>query len=222
MTKHHFCLSQPVLAVLILLFAHCAWAENNPKFAWTTQLFLLEQQADSAAGPAMAPDRSIAPAHRSSLIAAPHRVDGTTYISCFIYLQDPTDLSALCDLGVRVIKSFKGLNFITAEVPVDQLEALAEIDNVTSIKVSPVAEPATAVAREKTNVTPLLANTEMAQQRGLNTTYDGSGDCACYHRDCAAAEQLQCDEDGDDYGADDPAWGYHDCDYDENHRKLRW
>lgn len=175
MTKHHFCLSRPVLAILILLFAHCAWAENNPKFAWTTQLFLLEQQADSAAGPAMAPDRSIAPAHRSSLIAAPHRVDGTTYISCFIYLQDPTDLSALRALGVRVIKSFKGLNFITADVPVDQLEALAEIDNVTSIKVSPVAEPATAVAREKTNVTPLLANTEMAQQRGLNTTYDGSG-----------------------------------------------
>ena len=164
-----------LLAVWLVLTAQIVWAQQNPKFAWTTQLFLMEQQADSAAGPDRAPERRTSPRQVSNIIAEPHTIGGTTYISCFIHLQDPTDLSALRALGVRVIKSFKGLNFITADVPVDRLEALAEIDNVTSIKVSPVAQPATAVAREKTNVTPLLANTEMAQQRGLDTTYDGSG-----------------------------------------------
>ena len=159
-----------------MLAAHCAWAQTNPKFAWTTELFLLEQrQATDSISGQHAPERRLSAGQQQRLIASPTTIGGTTYISCFIYLQDPTDLSALRALGVRVMKSFKGLNFITADVPVDQLEALAAIDNVTSIKVSPVAQPTTAMAREKTNVTPLLANTEMAQQRGLNTTYDGSG-----------------------------------------------
>ena len=109
------------------------------------------------------------------MIASPDTIDGTAYISCFVYLNDPMDLSALRSLGVRVEKSFRGLSFITADVPVDRLQALAELDNVTSIKVSEVAQPATMVAREKTNVDAVIANTEIAQLRGMTTTYDGSG-----------------------------------------------
>ena len=176
MTKISTCAAGWLLAVSVLLVAHSAWAQSNPKFSWTTKLFLQEQRqtADSTAGQ-NAPERKLRADSRERLIASPVAIGGTTYISCFIYLNDPTDLSALRALGVRVEKSFRGLSFITADVPVDQLEALAEIDNVTSIKVSELAHPATDVAREKTNVNPLLTNSELAQQRGLNTTFDGNG-----------------------------------------------
>ena len=163
-------------AVTLLLLATCTvlQALQNPKFAWTTQLFL-EQQRRQVAGPDRAPERRMDPHRASQVIASPHTIDGTAYISCFIYLNDPTDLSALRALGVRVEKTFRGLSFITADVPVSQLEALAELDNVTSIKVSPVAQPATNIAREKTNVNYLLTNSEIAQLCGMTTTYDGSG-----------------------------------------------
>ena len=165
-------------AVTLLLLATCTvlQARQNPKFAWTTQLFLEQQrQEQQVAGSDRAPERRVAPRRASQIIASPHTIDGTAYISCFVYLTDPTDLSALRALGVRVEKTFRGLSFITADVPVAQLEAVAELENVTCIKVSELVEPASVVAREKTNVTPLLTNTELSQQRGLNTTYDGSG-----------------------------------------------
>ena len=165
-------------AVTLLLLATCTvlQARQNPKFAWTTQLFLEQQrQEQQVAGPDRAPERRVAPHRASQIIASPDTIDGTAYISCFVYLTDPTDLSALRALGVRVEKTFRGLSFITADVPIAQLEAVAELENVTRIKVSELVEPASVVAREKTNVTPLLTNTELSQQRGLNTTYDGSG-----------------------------------------------
>ena len=99
------------------------------------------------------------------MIASPDTIDGTAYISCFVYLNDPTDLNALRSLGVRVEKTFRGLSFITADVPVDRLRDLAELDNVTNIKVSELSQPQTDVAREKTNVNPVLTNTDLAQLR---------------------------------------------------------
>ena len=168
-----------LLLVLALITSVTAWTETtNPKFDWTTELFLKEQQRQATVqvtAPNKAPDRSRTGNRSSRMIASPTTIDGEAYISCFIYLKDPTDLSALRALGVRVEKSFRGLSFITADVPVAQLEALAEIDNVTSIKVSPVVQPQTNIAREKANVNSLLANSDVAQLRGLTTTYDGSG-----------------------------------------------
>ena len=139
-------------AVTLLLLATCTvlQARQNPKFAWTTQLFLEQQrQEQQVAGPDRAPDCRVAPRRASQVIASPHTIDGTPYISCFVYLNDPTDLSALRALGVRVEKTFRGLSFITADVPVAQLEAVAELENVTCIKVSELVEPASVVARER-------------------------------------------------------------------------
>ena len=166
------------LLVLALMTSLTAWAEEtNPKFAWTTELFLMEQQqaTQQVAGPHYAPARRGSANRQERIIASPDTIDGTAYISCFVYLDDPTDLNALRSLGVRVEKTFRGLSFITADVPVDQLQALAEIDNVTKIKVSTLAQPDTDVAREKTNVNPVIANTDLAQLRGMTTTFDGSG-----------------------------------------------
>ena len=55
------------------------------------------------------------------MIASPDTIGGVAYISCFIQLSNPSDLSAVRALGVRVQETFDGLDFITASVPVHQV-----------------------------------------------------------------------------------------------------
>lgn len=74
------------------------------------------------------------------MIASPDTIGGVAYISCFIQLSNPSDLSAVRALGVRVQETFDGLDFITASMPVHQLNALADVENVTKIKVAQLIE----------------------------------------------------------------------------------
>ena len=131
--------------------------EMNKKFSMTTKMFVNEQPQ---------PRR---------LIASPDTIGGVAYISCFIHLNNPSDLSAVRALGVRVQATFDGLDFITASVPVDQLYALADVDNVTNIEVSRLMRPMTDVARQKTNVYDLLTQSASAAALGINSKYDGTG-----------------------------------------------
>lgn len=155
--------------------------EMNPKFSASTQMFLLEQQeqAEQSLAPQQAPVRITADEPSGSMpsrmIASPDTINGTAYISCFIHLADPSDLTAVCALGVLVEETFDGLNFITASVPVAQLEALAGVENVTYIKVAELMQPMTDVAREFTNVKDLLTLSESAASRSIDKRYDGSG-----------------------------------------------
>ena len=147
--------------------------EMNKKFSMTTHMFidelqeLKEQQASGThrAPARRLPDGSELPQPRR-LIASPDTIGGVAYISCFIHLSDPSDLSAVRDLGVRVQSTFDGLDFITASVPVDQLYALADVDNVTNIEVSRLMRPTTDVARQKTNVDDLLTQSASAAALG--------------------------------------------------------
>jgi hypothetical protein len=156
--------------------------EMNKKFSMTTHMFidelqeLKEQQASGThrAPARRLPDGSELPQPRR-LIASPDTIGGVAYISCFIHLSDPSDLSAVRDLGVRVQSTFDGLDFITASVPVDQLNALADVDNVTTIEVSQLMRPTTDVARQKTNVDDLLTQSANAAALGVNSKYDGTG-----------------------------------------------
>ena len=156
--------------------------EMNKKFSMTTHMFidelqeLKEQQASGThrAPARRLPDGSELPQPRR-LIASPDTIGGVAYISCFIHLSDPSDLSAVRDLGVRVQSTFDGLDFITASVPVDQLNALADVDNVTKIEVSRLMRPTTDVARQKTNVDDLLTQSANAAALGVNSKYDGTG-----------------------------------------------
>lgn len=109
------------------------------------------------------------------MIASPVIMDGVAYISCFVHLTDPTDLTALEALGVMDIQPFEGLDFVAAEVPVAQLEALAALDNVTSINVAELMHPTTDAARRSTFVNDLLTLSPEATGRGINTRYDGTG-----------------------------------------------
>lgn len=150
--------------------------EMNKKYSVTTQMFLNEQktqQEQVAAGRRSTPVKPRKNTRR--LIASPDTIGGVAYISCFVHLENPSDLSALRALGVQVQSTFDGLDFITANVPVDKLETLAQIDNVTRIKVAQRMRPTTDVARQKTHVDDLLTLSDNASVRGISTKYDGTG-----------------------------------------------
>ena len=166
-------------AVTLLLFATCAVVQAqkpNTKYAASTQMFLQEQAMRSEA--AKAPERQTTN-HRSQpaerYIASPVTIDGTAYITCFIALADPTDLTAVEALGVRVRDRYRGMEVIIADVPVDSLPALAAIDNVTLIEVDRLMQPMTDIARELTHVEDLLTLSQTARDAGLSNKYDGKG-----------------------------------------------
>ena len=174
--------------VIILLFIFTSstmvlWAqEMSEKFAWTTQMFLKEQ-AEKVEKPRKRSRRvlgvelteKMAKQKPQSLIASPDTIGGEAYISCFVHLKDMTDLNQLQSLGIEVEEIFDGLDFVTALVPVKQLESLAAIDNVTRIKVAQIMSPTTDVARQKTNVDELLTTSNDAISVGITDKYDGTG-----------------------------------------------
>lgn len=173
-----------LLCVLLTMPGVLTWAQQaNDKFAWTTQMFLdeLKTQAEQPAtpGPRRTPRIPLPEGERmpkpQRIIASPDTVGGVAYISCFIHLKDVGDLGAVRSLGIEVEETFDGLDFVTARVPVSQLEALAAIDNVTNIKVAQLMHPMTDVARQKTNVDDVLTLSADASALGVNTTFDGTG-----------------------------------------------
>ena len=175
---HRFKSYRLILLLLAVPFALTFAQQTNPKFSMTTQLFLdeLNRSNQSAAAPGRPEVTYHAPKPvGNNLIASPIVMDGVAYISCFIHLVDPTDLSALEALGVRDMQTYGKLSFITANVPITQLEALAALDNVTQIKVSELMRPTTYEARKQTGVTDLLTMSPAVTGRGISTRYDGSG-----------------------------------------------
>ena len=171
-----------VLVLLVMIAApfKMVWSqEMNRKFSLTTQIFLDEQQQKKQ----LAEGRHRAPARRSpdgnplpepdQLVASPDTIGGVVYISCIVHLNDVNDLSAVQALGVRVQSTFK--EFITANVPVEQLNALADIDNVTMISVAQLMRPSTDVARRVTNAHDLLTQSASAAAQGVSNKYDGTG-----------------------------------------------
>lgn len=172
-----------MLGIMFLVPSMMSWAqEMNEKFSMTTQIFLNELR-ESANQPVAAPRR--APGHKlpdgrqlpklRRLIASPDTVGNVVYISCFIHLKDVNDLSEVRSLDVEIEETFDELGFVTARVPVDQLEPLAEIDNVTKIRVAQCMRPTTDVARQKTNVDDLLTLSNDATAAGVTELYDGTG-----------------------------------------------
>lgn len=176
------CTARALMTVVLLTApVIMLWAqETNKKYALTTQMFLneLKEQAKQPVG-----TRRHTPARRFNgklkseqrLIASPDTVGGVVYIPCFIHLKDAGNLSAVRALGVEVEETFDGLDFVTARVPVKELEALADIDNVTKIKVARRMRLLTDEARKKTNVDDLLTQSPDALALGVNSKYDGSG-----------------------------------------------
>ena len=172
-----------ILGILFIIPGKMLWAqEMNEKFSMTTQMFLneMKQKAEQpTVTPRRFPGRNLPdgvklPKYRR-LIASPDTVGNVVYISCFIHLKNVNDLSEVKALGVEIEETFDGLDFVTARVPVDKLEPLAEIENVTKIKVAQCMRPTTDVARQKTNVDDLLTLSNDAAAVGITDLYDGTG-----------------------------------------------
>ena len=181
-TKNISIITARTLTTLVLLTAPVMmlWAqEMNEKFSMTTQMFLHELKEQPASVPHRAPGRrssdgtTMRKARR--LIASPDTVAGVAYISCFIHLKNASSLNEVRALGVEVEETFDGLDFVTARVPVNQLEALADIGNVTKIKVARQMRPLTDEARKVTNVDDLLTQSNDATALGITSKYDGTG-----------------------------------------------
>ena len=181
-TKNISIITARTLTTLVLLTAPVMmlWAqEMNEKFSMTTQMFLHELKEQPASVPHRAPGRrssdgtTMRKARR--LIASPDTVAGVAYISCFIHLKDASSLNEVRALGVEVEETFDGMDFVTARVPVNQLEALADIGNVTKIKVARQMRPLTDEARKVTNVDDLLTQSNDATALGITSKYDGTG-----------------------------------------------
>ncbi len=108
------------------------------------------------------------------LIAKPDTIDGKVYISTFIRLKDNSDVKELEALGVQVQCKFdKGL--ITANIPVDKINEVAQLANVSRISVAKRMQKMTNKARETTNVDDILTLSTDAINAGLTKKYDGTG-----------------------------------------------
>ena len=146
------------------------------KMSITTQMFL-DEMADGFNDEDI-PDlrhgsRGLLPA-APRLVAAPETIDGKTYITSFVYVTTDEDIRMMEDLGVIVETCFED-GLLTALLPVDQIQEVADIEGVKRIEVSPVLQPATDQARRVTHVNDVLSYSDAAVAANLPKGYDGSG-----------------------------------------------
>lgn len=175
--------------LLLLVVAVCSFtlmiAQNEEKYSITTQLFLQDMAGNidlNANTKASATEKRLGlhPVADSRMrkydrfVAAPDTIDGQVFMSAFIHLKNNADLSELEALGVQVQTAF-GNGRITALIPVDKVEQVAALDNVTKIKAAQMMRPTTNVARQKTNVDDILTQSADAISAGLTKKYDGTG-----------------------------------------------
>lgn len=108
-------------------------------------------------------------------IAAPVTKGGQEYISAFVRLTDPSGKSELEALGVEIECEFLNGTLYTTLIPVDKIEAVAQIAKVSRISVATKRRPLTNAARSFSNVDDVLAYTADARAAGLPNAFDGSG-----------------------------------------------
>ena len=175
-------MKKTLLTIALTLFTLVGFAQTDidGKLSVTTQMFLDELKGEIKFNPSTSSSRQGQLHHNlhSSLpdrfYASPDTIDGKVYISCFVRLQDIDNTADLEALGVQVQNKFiKGL--ITALIPIDKIEEVAAIANVSRINVSPLMRPFTDAARTKTNVDDVLTYSDDARAAGLSQGFDGTG-----------------------------------------------
>lgn len=174
-----------LLCILMMGFFIAGWAQDESKLSITTQMFLQELNGDISLKRDTKAEKQhgLVPSddvlhrvknNKDRLIAKPDTINGTVYISAFIRLKDNNNLSDLEALGVQVQCKFeKGL--ITANIPVDKINEVAQIANVSRVNVARRMQLMTNAARQKTNVDDILTLSNDAIQSGLTKKFDGTG-----------------------------------------------
>ena len=111
----------------------------------------------------------------SQFVADPVVVNGQTYMSAFVRLEDPSAIGKLEALGVEIQERFLDGKLVTALIPVDKIEEVEAIVSVNRVNAATVKRVSTHVAREKTNVDDVLTYSADAVSAGLPNAFDGSG-----------------------------------------------
>ena len=175
------------LLIIILMSATLAgWAQYENKFSPSTQMFLSEQRGEiqlpnskTKVSQTMIPTTPVGASDLAKMkpknirpIAEVEQVGGIDMISAFIGLND-NNLSGLEALGVVIQSKFDKL--VIALIPVDKIEDVAALDNVTKIEVAEVLEVSNDKQREATQAGDAITNSAAAQALGLTKQYTGKG-----------------------------------------------
>lgn len=171
--RRFFFLSAMVLSVWI-----AAIAGINEKLSSSTQLFIAERDGKisldiQVPGPKMMsrpPLLRTQPVDR--LIAPAERINGEDMVSAFIRV-DSRFVTKLERLGVLIQERFDG--FVTASIPVDQIERVAQIAEVQEVDVARNMKKFTDKARYYTNTDDVLNFSNDAVMAGLPQAFKGSG-----------------------------------------------
>lgn len=158
-------------------------AQDNPnveKLTISTQMFLdemagrisFDEPSPTTKGTGLQLIEAGKPAKRP--IAWPDTIDGKVYISAFIKVAGDEYIPEVEALGVKIMCTFDD-GLMTANIPIDMIEQVAEIEGVIRIEVAELMEEATDLARQASNVDDVLTLSQDAQLAGLQQIYDGSG-----------------------------------------------
>lgn len=171
--RRFFFLSAMVLSVWI-----AAIAGINEKLSSSTQLFIAERDGKisldiTLPGPKMmsrAPLLRTQPVDR--LIAPAEMVGGERVVSAFIHIN-PNHTSKIEAMGVMIQERFN--DFVTALIPVDIIERVAEVSDVKEVNVARKMRLRTNMARYYTNADDVIDYSNDAITAGLPQAFKGSG-----------------------------------------------
>ena len=167
-----------LFCAMALVISISAIAGINEKLSASTQLFIAERDGKisldmKVAGPlqpSRAPLLRTRPVER--LIAPAERINGIDMVSAFIHV-DPNRTAKLESMGVEIQERFNG--FVTAMIPVDIIEKVAELPEVLEVNVARKVAVKTDRARYYTNTDDVLNYSTDAIAAGLPQAFKGTG-----------------------------------------------
>ncbi len=172
-----------LLTLVLTTFSLVGFAQTeiDKKLSITTQMFLDELNGKIDLNPSTTSSRPLGRPFvgkngpkSNRLVATPDTINGKVYISCFLRLQNDNDVAELEALGVEIQTRFiNGL--VTALIPIEKIEEVAGISNVSRINVASLMRHYTDAARTSTNVDDVLSWSDDARTAGLLQGYDGTG-----------------------------------------------
>ena len=175
--KLRFALLLGFMAITVTVWGQRA---NVEKMSISTQMFL--DQMEGKANFDEAPGKKLSTKGEQIMqdkfdrpFSHPDTIDGKVYISAFIRLDDmDAGISSLEGLGVVIQCTFDN-GLLTALIPVDKVNEVADLDIVNKIEVATPMHPMTDKAREMTNADDVVSLSADAIAAGLDKKYDGTG-----------------------------------------------
>ncbi len=129
--------------LIVLICSVCAYSQS--KLSNYTRSFLLDNDAKEMRCEAQSVDNEL-----------------QNVISAFVHFNESIDLALLDKYGVVVESEFETLNLVTAIIPVNQLEALAQEDAIRYIEMATPLYPQLDVAHKETGMNLVHAGTDQS------------------------------------------------------------